>query len=465
MRIDKSLLGAMALLSMASSCSRLAGPEYQPPEVPVKEQWSAESSNLGQISPNWWSEFGDPNLDGLIEAAVGGNIDLQVAAGRIERAQALVQATGARRLPGIGLSGGAEYGLQSSGGGATSSTETYQLGTSLSWEIDIWGKLQKGVAAAEAEYKASGADWRSAYLVLVSETAGEYFRLRQIDEQIHLYQRSIANSERTLSLYLIRAEENYVGRDTVLRQQAEVRRLQRELQDLERQRKIAENSLAVLTGKPPGELSIGYRRVRDQLHPVEVPAGLPADLLSRRPDILAAEYRVLAVYNLVGKARLDRLPSISLTASGGSASASIGNLLSQWVLGVGPVISLPILDPGRQAEVEVREADLKIASDQYRSVVIKAFQEVEDVLISLSSRRIQQGIADQAVSDLQKVREISSDKLEEGLISQLEVLETERSLLQSEQVALSIHFLLLNDTVTLFKALGGGWDDSAMPTE
>ena len=196
-----------------------------------------------------------------------------------------------------------------------------------------------------------------------------------------------------------------------------------------------------------------------------MPAGLPADLLTRRPDILAAEYRVLAAYNLVGKARLDRLPSIALTSSGGSASGSIGNLLSQWVLGAGPVISVPLFDPGRRAEVEVREADLRIVSDQYRSVVIKALQEVEDVLVSLSSRRMQQAVADQAVADLQNVRDISIAKLDEGLISQLEVLETERSLLQSEQAALNLHFLLLNDAVTLFKALGGGWDDSTISIE
>jgi NodT family efflux transporter outer membrane factor (OMF) lipoprotein len=440
----------------------LAGPEYEPPETPVKEQWSTQSSTLGSISPRWWSAFGDQYLNELIESAVAGSIDLQIAAGRIERAEALIGTAGARRLPIIGGSGAAEYGIQSSSGGSTSSTESYGLGVGLNWEIDVWGKLKKGVAAAEAEYKASGADWRSAYLVLVSEAATEYFRLRQMDEQIHLYQRSLENSERTLSLYSIRAEEDYVGRDVVLRQQAEVRRLQRELQDLERQRVIVENGLAVLTGKPAGELSIPSQRMRDKLQAVEVPAGLPADLLTRRPDILAAEYRVLAAYNLVGKARLDRLPSIALTTSGGSASASIGDLLTQWFLGAGPVISVPLFDPGRRAEVEVRQADLKIASDQYRSVVIRAFQEVEDVLVNLSSRRMQQAIADQAVADLQNVRDISIAKLDEGLISQLEVLETERSLLQSEQAALSLHFSLLNDTVTLFKALGGGWDDTTV---
>jgi NodT family efflux transporter outer membrane factor (OMF) lipoprotein len=456
MKNFKPVLCISGLLLLASSCARLAGPDYRRPDTPLKDRWAQEESAPGIIATNWWSGFNDPVLNTLVDAALSGNFDLRAAAGRVERAQALIQSAGSRRLPTLGISAGAEYGVQSSGAGRTASTEAYELGAGVNWEIDIWGKLKKGVAAAEAEYQASGADWRSAYLVLVSETASQYFRLRQLDEQVNLYRRSIIDAKKIRSIYEIRAAENYVSKDTVLRQRAEVRRLEREQQELERERKIIENSLAVLTGGIPGTFSV-ESRTPDAIGAVQVPAGLPADLLSRRPDILAAEYRVLAAYNLAGKARLDRLPSFALTGSGGSASLSIGSLLSQWTAGLGPVISVPLFDPSRKAEVKVREADLKIASEQYRSTVVKAFQEVEDTLLNLSSRREQLNTAQQAVDDLTKVRDFSRLKFEEGLISQLEVLETERGLLQSEQTALSVRYQLLRDTVTLFKALGGGW--------
>lgn len=438
------------------SCARMAGPAYERPDTPLNERWARAEAGSGTIAADWWTGFNDPILNQLIDTALSGNFDLRVAAGRVERAQALTEAAGSRRLPTLGINAGAEFGVQSPGGGRTSSSETYELGAGMNWELDIWGKLKKGVAAAEAEYSASGADWRAAYLVLASETAQQYFRLRQLDEQIRLYRRSIADAEKIRSIYEIRAEENYTAQDTALRQRAEVRRLERELQDLQRERQVIENSLAVLTGGVPGYLNIAPHTAVP-IEAVPVPAGLPADLLARRPDLLAAEYRVLAAYNLAGKARLDRLPSIALTGSGGSAGLSIGSLLSQWTAGLGPVISVPLFDPGRKAEVKIREADLKIASDQYRSTVVRAFQEVEDTLINLDSRRKQMATAQQALNDLTSVRNVSQLKFNEGLISQLEVLETERGLLQGEQTALAVRYQLLRDTVSLFKALGGGW--------
>lgn len=457
--MTKSVLAVLGLLLFAVSCARLAGPDYQRPDTPLKASWAGGGAGQGSIAADWWAGFGDPVLNRLADAALSGNIDLQVAAARVERAQALVGAAGSRRLPALGISAGAEFGVQAGRGQRTTGTEAYELGAGMNWEIDVWGKLKKGVTAVAAEYKASGAEQRAAALVLVSETASQYFRLRQLDEQRGLYRRTITAAEKIRSIYHHRAEERYAAEDTALRQRAEVRRLERELQELDRERHVMENSLAVLTGGVPGNFAIAVC-AENKIVPVAVPAGLPADLLTRRPDILAAEYRVLAAYNLAGQARLDRLPSISLTGRGGSASASIGNLLSQWIAGAGPVISVPIFDPARKAEVTVRDADLKIVSGQYRSTVIKAFQEVEDALINVASRTAQMNTAQQAETDLLRVCDYSRLKFEEGLISQLEVLESERALLQSSQVALFVRYQLLQDTVTLFKALGGGWHGS-----
>ncbi len=449
---------ALALLVVYAGCARLAGPAYERPDVRAASGWTAPSSNdVATLKPDWWNAFGDPTLSSLVRQALAGNYDLRVAAGRVTRAEALAGVAASRRLPSFGLSAGATFGRQDLGSGSSASTESYDLGAGLTWELDLWGKLKKGEAAADAEVRASGADWRAAYLVVASQVAGQYFRLRQLDELATLYERFIAGGERILSFYEARAEENIVSIDAVLRQRAELRRLEREWQELKRERATIENGLAALLGLPAGELKVAPMREGERLSAAPVPAGLPADLLDRRPDILAAEYRVLAAYNLTGQARLDRLPSIALTGRGGSSSDSLGGLLSQWLLGGGPSINIPLLDPSKKRQVAVREAEAAIASDQYRATVIKAFQEVENTLVSLASRREQAVSADAALRDLRKAQTINQAQFEEGLLSQLQVLEAERSLLQSEQVALDVQYRLLNETVTLYKALGGGW--------
>ncbi len=453
---------AVVLMLLGASCSHLAGPEYERPEAPSKEAWSAASMGEGAMATNWWTHFGDAQLDQLVDASLAGNYDLRVAAGRVERALAVRGSASSRRLPVVAATAGAEAGLQSMEGGPASGTESYRVGGGFNWELDVWGKLQKGVAASEAEYKATGADWRAAYLVLVATTANQYFSLRRLDAALEIHERFMANAERMATVYAAQVEESYVSRDTLLRQQAEARRLQREHQDLLRERLLAENALAALAGQPAGALSIP-RASTPLPQPVLVPAGLPSALLERRPDILAAEYRVLAAYNLAGKARLDRLPSISLTGNGGLASASLGGLLEQWLVSGGPQISLPIFDAGRKAEVKIREADLRMASDQYRGTVIRAFQEVEDTLVNIASRQAQVETALQAARDLQHVQEIARAKFDEGILSQLEVLETERGLLQGEQVLLNVRFLQLADAIALFKALGGGWNSKQEP--
>lgn len=449
-------------LMLAAGCAHLAGPAYERPEAPTPEMWNAPSEEeITSIRPDWWNNFGDSGLSNLIDQAVDGNFDLRVAAGRVTRAEALAGVAASRRLPSLGMSAGANFGQQDIGPGSAASLESYEISGGLTWEIDIWGKLKKGQAAADAEVLASGADWRAAYLVVASQVALQYFRLRQLDELGLLYARFITAGERILALYQARADEQLVSSDIVLRQRAELVRLQREAQELKRERQVIENGIAALLGRPAGELSIEPASAQDLLRAVPVPAGLPSDLLARRPDVLAAEYRVLAAYNLVGQARLDRLPSIALTGSGGSTSDSLGGLLNQWLLAGGPVVSIPIFNPTKERQVEVREAEAEIAADQYRSTVIKAFQEVENTLVSLTSRRDQANKAAAALADLREAQRINHAQFEEGLISQLQVLESERSLMQSEQIALDLHFRLLNETVTLYKALGGGWQEGA----
>jgi outer membrane protein TolC len=228
------------------------------------------------------------------------------------------------------------------------------------------------------------------------------------------------------------------------------------LLDLKRLRELTENGLATLLGMPADTLKVpdaGLRSVRA----VDVPAGLPSDLLSRRPDIIAAEYRVLQAHDLEGQARLARLPSLSLTGKAGSASFDLDDLLKTWTSGFSSLASIPIFDPNVQSRIKVSEAQTRVAEEEYRRTVLGAFEEVENALVNLSNRKQQ---TDELSSRREKLVTVSDQvyaQLQEGMATQLEVLEIERTLLDSEQEMLANHWQILNDTVSLFKALGGGW--------
>jgi outer membrane protein TolC len=188
-----------------------------------------------------------------------------------------------------------------------------------------------------------------------------------------------------------------------------------------------------------------------------VPAGLPSQLLARRPDVIAAEYRVLEGYDLTGQAKLAQLPSIGLTARGGSASFALGDLLKSFTFGFMPSINLPMFDPGVKARIKTSEAQIEVAKQQYRQTVMAAFEEVENALVNLDAHKQQKKELQQQADQLKQVAAQVHAQLKEGVVSQLEVFETERSLLAAQLALLSNYQQILADTVTLYKAMGGGW--------
>jgi outer membrane protein TolC len=207
----------------------------------------------------------------------------------------------------------------------------------------------------------------------------------------------------------------------------------------------------------------GHLQQRVQLPPV--PDGLPAQLLARRPDVVAAEFRVLEAYDLVGQAKLAQLPTISLTAHGGTASFALTDLLKSFTYGFMPSINIPLLDPGVRAHVKVTQAQSTVAEQQYRVAVMAAFEEVENALVNVNSHKEQRVELQQEVSRLQIVADQIQSQLRLGLVSQLEVFETERTLLEAQQELLANHQQILSDTVLLYKALGGGWPSVDVQTE
>jgi NodT family efflux transporter outer membrane factor (OMF) lipoprotein len=425
--------------------------------VPCKGAWSQQRalpvSASEMITADWWKEFRDPYLDGLVDKAINGNFDLKILAARIKVASSEIGEARAGALPTLNAGAGASF--EKSTGQKFS--KQFNLGTQVNWDIDVWGKVEKGVQAQSAEFNATEADWRAGYLTLVSDVSTTYFQILQFDEQIDQQQTTLAKNQQILATYEAMLQNGLVPNTRVLQQRAEINRLTNDLIELRRLRALSGNALATLIGIPAGEFTVSKAYLQQRVTLPTVPEGLPSQLLKRRPDIVAAEYRVLVAHELVGQAKLAQLPSISLTGRGGSSSLALTDLLRSFTFGFLPSINLPIFDPSVKARLKTSEERTKVAEEQYRRTVIGAFEEVENALVNLDAHRKQRTELRQQVDQLALVAAQIDAQLKEGLVSQLEVFETERSLLSAQLALLANHQQILSDTVTLYKALGGGW--------
>ncbi len=452
---DTALAGVVALLLCA--CADVRMQPYRTPATPEKNAW-ASGKGLpvapdAMIALDWWKGFRDPTLDGLVARALAANIDLQVLAARVKVAKAEIGEARAGALPTLDAGAGASF-EKSTGQKFTSQ---FNLGTQVNWEVDVWGKVAKGVEAQTAQFQATEADWRAGYLSLAAEVSTTYFQILQFDEQIRQQQRTLEKNQAILTTFEAMLGQGLLPETRVLQQRAEINRLSRDLIELGRLRALAGNALATLLGIPAGEFSVAQGALQQRVQLPTVPEGLPSQLLKRRPDVVAAEYRVLVAYDLVGQAKLAQLPSISLTGRGGSASFALGSLLKSFTFGLLPSINFPIFDPGVKARLKTSEARTVVAEGEYRRVVMAAFEEVENALVNLDAHRRQRIELAQQAERLGVVAAQVEARLQEGMVSQLDVFESQRTLLASQLALLANHQQILSDTVLLYKALGGGW--------
>jgi NodT family efflux transporter outer membrane factor (OMF) lipoprotein len=437
-------------------CMDLNIPDYKRPDMPAKASWSRTQGAVSAsdtVNPEWWNEFDDPYLDALVKKAIEGNVDIKILAARIQVAGSQIGEAHAQALPTADLGAGANFEKIT----GRTLTKTYNFGTQVNWDIDIWGKVEKGVQAQKAEYHASEADWRAGYLTLVAGVSSTYFRILQFDDQIEKEQQTLNKNKQILTIYQSMYAQGLTPQTEVLRQKAELNGLANELLELHRSRDIAENALATLVGVPAGEFKVPTGHLQERVKLPAVPMGLPAQLLARRPDVVAAQYRILESYDQIGAAKLAQLPSISLTGRGGTAAFALTDLLKVFTFSFMPSINLPMLDPGVKAHIKTTEAQSKVAEQQYRQTVFAAFEEAENALVNLDAHKKQRVELQQQNQHLHVVAAQIEAQLKEGVVSQLEVLESERSLASAELALLANHQQILSDTVTLYKAIGGGW--------
>jgi NodT family efflux transporter outer membrane factor (OMF) lipoprotein len=453
---------AVAVSVAVAGCASLAGPKYEHPAAPEKAQWSElegrELTASEVIHPDWWTGFGDPDLDKLIDRAVNEGLDLKIAALRLDKAGVQLGKDRTQATPRVTSAPTDTIARQKTETtNASTVRETEALAFGVSWEIDIWGKIKKDIAAAEARYQATEMDWRATYLSLVSNVAQRYFEIRQFDEQIGQQVSSKQQAENLLDIYKAQHAEGMLPETRIRSQKAEVASLMTTLIELQRGRSEAELRLATLLGVPAGDFKVpAGGGLRERVRILEVPQMLPADMLSRRPDVLKAEYSVLEAYHLVGKARLARLPTFSLSGAAKTGQSFLSTFVNSWTFGLTSTWG-GLFDRDLKIDVQLNEAQLKIAREEYRKAVLGAFEEVEVALLNLNAREEQMRELEKQVDDLKVVRDVQETRLKEGLISQLEVFDTERTLLSAQQQILSTYQLLLVDTLTLYKALGGGW--------
>jgi multidrug efflux system outer membrane protein len=421
-------------------------------------RWTTAAPAEAQARGRWWAVFADPVLDGLVERADVNNTSIQGAAARLAQARALLRSTDADRLPQVGLGGGAQRANNLVAGSNTPAT-VLSAGANASWEPDLFGRLAKASNAASLDAQSREALLQSTRLLVQSDVAQAYFVLRALDAERALVRETVAAYGDTLRLTERRYAAGDVAELDLARVQSEVAATQSQALALDRQRAQLEHALAVLLGELPSSFTLAEADWRGALP--NVPAGIPSTVLTRRPDVSAAQSAMRAAQVRVGVAQSAWFPDVALTANGGFASSDLGDLFKwsarSW--GVGALLSLPLFDGGRrEAGVQNANALWDAAAAGYREQVLVAFQDVEDQLAALRLLADQAGAQTQAVDAAARATVLSNSRYRNGLVSQLEFLDARRSELTNRRQAVQVRAAQYQATVGLIRALGGGWE-------
>jgi len=412
---------------------------------------------------DWWQIYGDPALNELQKRAGTANQDLKAAVARVDQARAAARISEAERLPRIDFDSAASRSRTPDALAPLKqgySSTLLRVPFDLSYELDLWGRVRRSVEAATAEYQATAADFESIRLSLHADLARNYFALRALDAEIALLQRTVELRRQNLRLVESLFKNGQVGRLDVARAETELATAEADAAGLQRRRAGFEHAIAVLVGEAVANFSLPPAPL--DLEPPAIAPGLPSFLLERRPDISAAERQMMAANARIGIAEAAFFPVVSLTGSAGWASDELSSLFNwgnrAWALG--PFVSLPVFDAGRnRAALEGARAAWEESVAIYRQQVLVAFGEVEDALSDLRHLEDQSAALRQAVTSARLSAELSGKRYRAGLVSYLEVVISERSALVAEQLAAQVQGQRLQASVSLIKALGGGWQD------
>jgi NodT family efflux transporter outer membrane factor (OMF) lipoprotein len=465
----------VAALALAALSGCTVGPDYvRPrPEVPAAYKegfaWQPAQPRDHESRGAWWAAFADPQLDQLLARVDVSNQTLVAAEAQFRQAVALADTARAAWYP-TATAGLAETRSRPSGttgpvvGVATTKRTIWSMPLNASWEADLWGKVRRSVEAGEAAAQASAADLENARLSIRSQLAQNYFQLRAVDAQKQLLADTVAAYAKSLELTNNRYKVGVVARVDVAQAEAQLKSTQAQLLDLGVQRAQLEHAIAVLLGQPAGNFSLAAAPLRAT--PPPVPAGLPADLLERRPDIAAAERRVAAANAQIGVAKAAWFPTATLSASYGfqTATAAQWFTLPSRFWSIGPALAETIFDGGRrQAASDQALAAYDASVANYRQAVLTGFQEVEDNLAALRILEEESQVQAEAVKAAQQSLEYSLNQYKAGIVTYLQVVTAQATALSTQRTAADLLARRVTASVLLVKALGGGWDTAALP--
>jgi len=444
----------------------MVGPDYVRPTAPesatFKEAagWKVAQPRDDASRGPWWEAFDDPDLNGLASQVEVSNQTVAAAAARVREAQAATQATRAQLFPTItGNATALRTSRNTTTAGGQGITNNYNASLDLGWELDLWGKIRRGIEANDAAAQASATDLAGATLSLQALLAQDYLLLRVQDAEIQLLRDTVAAYDRSLLLTQNQYKAGIVARGDVAQAEAQLASTKAQLLDATVQRAQFEHAIAVLVGKPPSALSIAPRPMTTVFP--QIPVSMPSELLERRPDIAAAERRTAAANAQIGVAQAAFYPSLSLGATGGVQSSVLGDLLSlparYW--SIGPAIAQTIFDAGlRQAQKAQAIAVWDETVATYRATVLGGFQDVEDNLAALRILEQEAAVQNDAVKAARESVAIATNQYKAGTTSYITVVVLQAAALNNERTALAILGRRLTASVGLIKALGGGWD-------
>jgi multidrug efflux system outer membrane protein len=455
----------LATLLLLGGCA--AGPDYERPELDVPENY-IQPVQQGESLANtpWWELFRDEQLQALIRTALEENQDLGIAAARVEEFRAILGVTRADQFPTVDITA---TGAQTEGsdnvfpgnlpGFPTEKVENYRLSADVFFELDLFGRLRRSTEAARAQLLATGEAQRSITISLVASVASTYMLLRDLDARLEIARRTESTRADSLGIIQARFDKGTVPKLDVNQAEIELAVASAAVAAAERAVTQTENALAILLGHNPGAIPRG-QALRQQVLPPGIPAGLPSELLQRRPDVLASEAELAAQTARIGVAQAARWPSLSLTGALGFESDELSTLTDSgsdfWSGGVG--ILAPVFNAGRnKSRVEIERARTEQALLAYEQTVQRALREVEDALVAVRTYREEHEARQRQVAAARSAATLSRARYDGGVTSYLEVLDTERSLFNAELTESQTLRLYINAIIELYKALGGGW--------
>lgn len=469
-------LFGLAACILVSGCT--VGPKYQRATAPVPAKWDVsepwrESTPKDSIAKGeWWSVFHDDELSALEKQSLDANQTIKVAAARLEQARASAAVQIATQFPNLSVAPQAER-QRISGNRPPNSTllpitsavtqNSFTLPFTAGYEVDLFGRRRRTIEAAQASYQASAADLENVRLVISAELAGDYFTLRQLDMELGILNRTVETLKRGLQLVDSRHKGGVASGLDVAEEETLLNTTRTQAILLLQQRKQFEDAIAVLVGKPAPDFHLAARELSSEPPPLD--AGLPSDLLERRPDIAEAERQMAVANAQIGIAKAAYYPSLNLFGNGGWQAADIAKLANVqstfWAVGANVAESI-FTGGSRRAQVQFAKAGYDASVASYRDTVLNAFREVQDDVTGLTVLNQAKESQQQAVDSARRTLDISTDRYKGGLVNYLDVVTAQQNLLTNEQEMAVIQGQRLVTSVLLVKAIGGGWDASSL---